>query len=60
MPEVRCLAANNMDPKKAFWTVFSLTTTAAGFAMPFVWSMVATIPLFVFSWWLAYRSGLFC
>jgi hypothetical protein len=48
-----------MDPKKAFWTVFSLTTTAAGFAMPFVWSMVATVPLFVFSWWLAYRSGLF-
>lgn len=49
-----------MDPRKVFWTLFFLTSTAAGFALPLVWSLAATLPLFAGSWWLAYRSGWFC
>ncbi|MGH9534920.1 MAG: hypothetical protein ACRD2E_08685 [Terriglobales bacterium] len=49
-----------MDPKKVFWTIFGLSSTAAGFAMPLLWSLLVTFPLFAVSWWLAYRSGWFC
>lgn len=59
-PEARRLAANSMDPKKVFWTVFGLANLAASFAMPFMWSLLATPAILLFSWWLAYRSGLFC
>jgi hypothetical protein len=26
---------------------------------PFMWSIIATIPILVFSWWVAYRSEWF-
>jgi hypothetical protein len=31
----------------------------ADFMLPLVWGIIATLPIFLFSWWLAYRSGWF-
>lgn len=37
-----------------WWTV-----VVADFVLPLWWAMGATIPIFAFSWWLAYRSEWF-
>jgi hypothetical protein len=31
----------------------------ADFLFPLVWAMIATIPLLIFSWWLAYKTEWF-
>lgn len=43
--------------KKIFWTTFTVLGLIADFALPLWWALVATIPIGVASWWLAYRSG---
>ena len=45
--------------KKIFWIVFILLGLVADFALPILWSLVATIPIAVLSWWIAYRSDWF-
>ena len=42
---------------KIFWLLFIALSLIAEVILPFVWSLVATIPIVIFSWWVAYRSG---
>ena len=45
--------------KKVFWLVFIVLSLIADFTLPLLWSLLATLPLIVLSWWIAYRSGWF-
>ncbi|MBI1738144.1 MAG: hypothetical protein HYR58_02720 [Acidobacteria bacterium] len=45
--------------KKIFWTLFLGLGLVADFSLPFFWALVATIPIAVVSWWVAYRSNWF-
>jgi uncharacterized membrane protein len=45
--------------KKIFWLVFIVLSLIADFTLPLLWGLLATLPLLVLSWWIAYRSGWF-
>jgi uncharacterized membrane protein len=45
--------------KKIFWIVFLLLCLIADFTLPLMWGLLATLPIVVLSWWIAYRSGWF-
>jgi hypothetical protein len=45
--------------KKIFWILFVVLGLVADFVLPFWWGVVATIPIGVVSWWVAYRSEWF-
>jgi hypothetical protein len=45
--------------RKVFWVTFTFLGVAADIILPLWWAIGATAPIFVFSWWLAYRSGRF-
>jgi hypothetical protein len=42
--------------KKVFWITFILLGLLADVALPLSWAIICTIPILIFSWWLAYRS----
>ena len=44
---------------KIFWTIFIVLSLVADFTLSFMWSLIASIPLLVLSWWITYRSGWF-
>jgi hypothetical protein len=46
-----------LDQKKLFWIIFIVLSLVADFALPLLWSLIATIPLILLSWWIVYRSG---
>jgi hypothetical protein len=43
--------------RQVFWITFAFLGLMADFVLPLWCALGATIPIFVFSWWLAYRSG---
>lgn len=45
--------------RKIFWTVFTALGLIASITLPFLWSLLATIPIGIVSWWVAYRSDWF-
>jgi hypothetical protein len=45
--------------KKVFWVVFTVLGLIADVVLPLWWALVATIPICVASWWVAYRSDWF-
>jgi hypothetical protein len=45
--------------KKIFWAAFMALGVLADLFLPMWWALIATIPIGIFSWWLAYRSGWF-
>ena len=45
--------------KKIFWMLFAVLGLIADIVLPFTWALVATIPIFFVSWWVAYRSDWF-
>jgi hypothetical protein len=45
--------------RKVFWITFILLGILADISLPLWASLVTTIPIGVFSWWLAYRSDWF-
>ena len=45
--------------RKMFWLVLITLGLIADFILPLIWGLLATIPLVVLSWWIAYRSGWF-
>ena len=45
--------------KKVFWALFVGFSLIADFALPLLWGVLATLPIAVVSWWIAYRSGWF-
>jgi hypothetical protein len=45
--------------KKIFCILFVVLGLVPDFVLPFWWGVVATIPIGVVSWWVAYRSEWF-
>jgi hypothetical protein len=39
------------------WIIFFVLSTIADICLPLIWGVIATFPIFVLSWWIAYRSG---
>ena len=44
---------------KIFWLTFIVISIVADITLPLWWSLGATIPIIVASWWIAYRSHWF-
>jgi len=45
--------------RKVFWTTFVVLGLVADFTLPILWSLLATVPIGICSWWVAYRSDWF-
>lgn len=45
--------------RRIFWMVFIVLGLIADIALPLWWALVATIPIVVVAWWVAYRSDWF-
>jgi hypothetical protein len=45
--------------RKIFWLLLITTSVVADVCLPFVWGLIATLPLVLLCWWVAYRSGWF-
>ena len=45
--------------RKIFWVLFVSLGAIADFLLPLMWGIIATVPIFLFSWWVAYRSEWF-
>ena len=45
--------------RKVFWASFIGLGLIADFNLPILWSLLVTIPIGIFSWWVAYRSDWF-
>jgi uncharacterized membrane protein len=53
-----CKEAKRMQ-KRMFWLIFITLGLVADIYLPLMWGLLATLPLVVLSWWIAYRSGWF-
>ena len=42
-----------------FWMIFLILGLLADFLLPFGWAIMATLPILVVAWWIAYRSDWF-
>jgi hypothetical protein len=45
--------------RKVFWVLFIALGLIADFILPLMWGIIATVPIFILSWWVAYRSEWF-
>jgi len=45
--------------KKIFWVLVAVLGLVADLVLPLWWALLATIPIFIVSWWVAYRSDWF-
>jgi uncharacterized membrane protein len=45
--------------RKVFWMLFILLGLIADIVLPLMWGVIATIPIAILSWWVAYRSEWF-
>ena len=45
--------------KKVMWILIVVFSIAADVVLPIWWGLLATLPIVVLSWWIAYRSGWF-
>jgi hypothetical protein len=45
--------------RKIFWLTFTVLGLGADFVLPMWWALGAVVPIFVLSWWVAYRTGWF-
>jgi hypothetical protein len=45
--------------RKVFWLTFGVLGIVADLTLPLWWAIVATIPIGMASWWIAYRSEWF-
>jgi hypothetical protein len=45
--------------RKIMWLTFMILCLIADFVLPFWWGLLASIPILVVSWWVAYRSDWF-
>lgn len=48
-----------VDQRKMFWVLVAAMGIIADLALPMVWSLLATLPILVASWWIVYRSDWF-
>lgn len=45
--------------KKIFWMIFLVLSLLADFTLPLMWGLLATFPILLLSWWIAYKSEWF-
>jgi hypothetical protein len=45
--------------RKVFWITFIMLGLMADLALPLMWGIISTVPIFIASWWLAYKSDWF-
>jgi hypothetical protein len=45
--------------RKIFWGLFIVLGVIADLILPLMWGIIATVPILIFSWWVAYRSQWF-
>jgi len=45
--------------RKVFWMLLIILSLIADFTLPLTWGLVASIPIVILSWWVAYRSEWF-
>jgi uncharacterized membrane protein len=45
--------------RKVFWMLFIILGLMADFILPLMWGIIATVPILILSWWVAYRSEWF-
>ena len=45
--------------KKVFWIIFLVLSLMVDVTLPLMWGLLATLPIVVLSWWIAYRSDWF-
>ncbi len=45
--------------RKIFWLLFIVMSVIADIALPLMWGLLATFPIVLVSWWVAYRSEWF-
>ncbi|MFZ1980719.1 MAG: hypothetical protein WAU61_05375 [Smithella sp.] len=45
--------------RRIFWGLFIVLGLIADLILPLMWGIIATIPILIFSWWVAYRSQWF-
>jgi len=45
--------------KKIFWMIFLVLSLLADFTLPLMWGLLATLPILLLSWWIAYKSEWF-
>jgi len=48
-----------VNQRKIFWLLVAAMGILADLALPMIWSLVATLPILVVSWWIVYRSDWF-
>ncbi len=41
------------------WILIIVLGVVADITLPLWWGLLATLPIVLFSWWIAYRSGWF-
>ncbi|MGA9109308.1 MAG: hypothetical protein ACLPSL_13315 [Smithella sp.] len=45
--------------RRIFWGLFIVLGLIADLILPLMWGIIATVPILIFSWWVAYRSQWF-
>ncbi len=45
--------------RKVFWISFFILGFFADVILPLIWAIIATIPILLLCWWLAYKSDWF-
>jgi hypothetical protein len=45
--------------RKIFWLIFIGLGLLADMLLPLMWGVLATLPIAMLSWWIAYRSDWF-
>ena len=55
----RTVPTENPKQRKIFWIVVAVLGLLANVLLPLGWLLVATLPIVLVAWWVAYQSGWF-
>ena len=55
----QAIGLGDLVQRKVFWLIFVVLGLIADFTLPMLWALLATLPIIVLAWWVAYRSGWF-
>jgi hypothetical protein len=55
----RTVPGENPKQRKIFWVVVGVLGLLANVLLPLGWLLVATLPIVLAAWWVAYQSGWF-
>jgi len=58
-PHADGVGYNEEMQRKVFWTTFTVLGLTADVTLPIMWSLLATIPIGILCWCVAYRSDWF-